>query len=151
VATMPIDLKSIEERLAKAKEEAAYWEKAQAVFNDPRWKDLSVPESQPVNGVLAKSVAPPVPGAYGSLRAMVHGALPNGDAAAAERKTSKDVVSQLQSGGYEFNAKDPIVAVNSALIALEEKGLAESLGKRGLAKLWRKKKQKSQEAPEGAS
>jgi len=143
---MAIDLKTINERLAKAKEEADFWEKARAVLDDPRLKALSAQEAESANGA-----SPTMPGAYGSLRNMVYEALPDVDAGIGLRVTTTQLVSKLQDGGYVFNAKDPMVAVNGALVALEEKGFAEWVGKRGLAKLWRKKRQGSQEAPEGAS
>ena len=145
---MAIDLKTIDERLAKAKEEADFWEKARAVLDDPRLRALSGADVQLANGNGNQHT---VPGAYGSLRSMVYEALPDADANSATRLTTTQLVLKLEQGGYVFNAKDPMVAVNGALVALEEKELAEWKDKRGLAKLWRKKRLKSQEASEEAS
>jgi len=144
--SMGIDLKTIEARLAKAKEEAEFWEKARAVLDDPRLKALSGLEVQTVN-----NATPTIPAAIGSLRNMVYEVLPDPDAGLMARITTTELVSKLEDSGYVFNSKEPMIAVNSALVALEDKGFAEWQGKRGLAKLWRKKRQKSQEASEEAS
>jgi hypothetical protein len=148
---MAIDLKTIDEQLAKAKEEAEFWARARAVLADPRLKAISTTESQPTNGASGIPSAPSVPGAYGELRNGVYAVLPDADANIGARVTTQQIVSLLGQRGYVFKSKEPTIAVNGALMALEGKGLAESYGKRGNAKLWRKKKQKSQEATEVAS
>lgn len=152
---MAIDLQTVEERLAKAKEEAAFWEKARAILADPRLKDLTVPQPRPVSMAPSTfsptSAATPVPRTYGELKNRVYGTLPSPEANIGERVTIQQIVTKLRAEGYVFQAKDPTIAVNGALMALEGQGLSESYGKRGNAKLWRKKRQKNQEAPEGAS
>src|SRR5208283_1648816 len=104
----------------KAKEETEFWENARALLADPRFKALSAPEPRPVT-------APPacVPGAYGEVRNNVYAVLPDADANIGNRLTTQQIVSLLQQGGYTFKAKEPPIAVNGALMALEEKGLAE--------------------------
>lgn len=143
--SMAIDLKTIDERLAKAKEDAAFWEKARAILSDPRMSQ-GEQNQQPTQTERRPSTAPR---AYGEQVARVLEVLPSADTRAS--LTTKQIVEQLQGSGYVFQSSDPQVAVNGALIALEGQGLAQSVGKVGNAKLWRKKKAKSQEAPEGAS
>jgi hypothetical protein len=146
-----LSLDSIEEHLAKAKEDAAFWERARAIMADPRMKAISASEPQRTSSVAVAFSAPSIPQAYGELKKNVYAVLPDADANIGARVTTQQIVSSLKQGGYVFKAKEPTIAVNGALMTLEEKGLAESCGKRGNAKLWRKKRQKSQEAPEGAS
>jgi hypothetical protein len=148
---MAIDLKTVDEHLAKAKEEAEFWEKARAVLADPRLKAISADEPRPANGRLPMPFSHAVAGVYGELRKNVLDVLPEADASIAARVTTRQIVELVKQRGYTFAAKEPEIAVNGALMALEEKGLAESAAKRGNAKLWRKKRQKTQEAPEGAS
>jgi hypothetical protein len=85
------------------------------------------------------------------MKNSVYAVLPEADAGIAERMTTLEIVARLQEKGYAFKAKEPQIAVNGALTALEEKGFVEWSGKRGNAKLWRRKRQKSQEATEVAS
>lgn len=152
VVPMPnFSLESIEERLAKAKEEAEFWEKARAVLADPRLKEIAVPAVKDGNGALHVPSDSPMPRVYGELRSSVYAVLPNADAGIADRLTTPKIVARLQEQGYVFQSREPGIAVNGALVALEDKGLAEWSGKRGNAKLWRKKRQKTPEAPEGAS
>ena len=145
---MAIDLKTVDERLAKAKEEADFWEKARAILADPRLAAINgdVPRT-----LTAVPIPQAMPGAYGEMQSRVYDALPEADANSAARMTTQQLVLRMELAGYVFKAKDPMVAVNAALVGLEGKGLAEWHGKRGLAKLWRKKRQQSQEAPEEAS
>jgi hypothetical protein len=150
---MAIDLQTIEERLAKAKEEAAFWEKARAILEDPRLKDLITPQPRPVSSAQSTFTQAAAPRAYGELKSRVYAVLPDADTYASS--TTQQIVDNLIEAGYVFQAKEPTIAVNGALVALEGQGLAEAYGKRGNAKLWRKKRQKreeqNQEAPEGAS
>lgn len=151
---MAIDLKAIDERLAKAKEEAEFWEKAKAVLADPRVRAISSEEVRPANVIRTLFVSgdtSQAAGIYGELRKNVLEILPDAEANIGTRMTTQQIVDLLRQRGYVFAAKEPTIAVNGALMALEGKGLAESVGKRGNAKLWRKKRQKSQEAPEGAT
>jgi hypothetical protein len=144
---MAIDLKDVEERLAKAKEEAEFWEKARTILADPRLNSITAPQPRPITPIAA----PEAPRAYGEMKNSVYAVLPEADAGIAERMTTLEIVARLQEKGYAFKAKEPQIAVNGALTALEEKGFVEWSGKRGNAKLWRRKRQKSQEATEVAS
>jgi hypothetical protein len=134
---MTFNLKDVEERLAKAKEDAEFWAKAHAILADPRLDSLSAPQPRP----MPPTAAPDAPRAYGEMKNSVYAILPEADAGFAARMTTLEIVARLQKNGYVFKAKEPSIAVNGALIALEEKGFAECAGKRGNAKLWRKKKQ----------
>jgi len=144
-----LNLETVEERLAKAKEEAEFWEKARSVLADPRLQALTAPPPHPIS--LASSTFTPVaaPRAYGELKNRVHSVLPGADKRAA--LTTQKIVKTLQDNGYVFTAKDPPIAVNGALVALEAEGLAQCTGKFKNAKLWQKGTPKNQEAPEGAS
>jgi len=144
---MSIDLKAIEERITKAKEEAAFWETARAVLADPRLKAIADDDVKPGN--LDRMFASAAAGSYGELRKSVLDALPDSEAGIFDRVTTQQIVKKLRDSGFKFISAKPPIAVNGALVALEEKGLAESVGRRGNAKLWRKKRQKAQEAPEG--
>lgn len=155
---MPIDLQTIDERLAKAKEEADFWEKARAVLADPRLAALSGSQTPAFSPTWQRATT--MPRAYGEIQDKVISVLPGPDAGIAERLTTQQIVAILLAQGYVFVAKEPAIAVNGALVTLQEKGLAEWSQKRGKAKLWRKKRAKiqetrkdseSQEAPEGAS
>jgi hypothetical protein len=134
---MAINLKDVEERLAKAKEEAAFWEKAHAILADPRLNSLAMPEPRP----MTPTATPEVPRAYGEMKNSVYAVLPEADAGIAARMTTLEIVARLQETGYVFKAKEPSIAVNGALTALAEKGFAEWSGRRGNAKLWKKKRQ----------
>jgi len=134
---MAINLKDVEERLAKAKEEAEFWAKARAILADPRLDSLATPRQHPITSTATLDT----PRAYGEMKNSVYAVLPEADAGIAERMTTLEIVAKLQAKGYVFKAQAPSIAVNGALTALEEKGFAEWSGRRGNAKLWRKKKQ----------
>jgi hypothetical protein len=133
---MAIDLKAINERLAKAKEEVSFWETARALFLDPRMEAISGAIVPPKQLELVSSGRKP---AYGELQQMVLDILPGGDVVIDNCVTTADIVGKLEANGYLFQAKEPAIAVNGALVALEEKGLAEWIGKESRSKLWRKK------------
>jgi hypothetical protein len=160
---MAIDIATIDERLAKAKEEAEFWEKARAVLADPRLQAISGEKAPTVQRGLSATQSQTIqtaiagPRAYGELQANVYGVLPEADAGVNHRLTTQQIVERLQNKGYKFVAKEPAIAVNGALITLEAKGLVDWSAKRGNAKLWRKKRQRvetvqeSQEPAEAGS
>lgn len=141
-----LSLEAIEERLAKAKEDVEFLERARALFFDPRSKAISAPESEPMN-VPPACQAPPMPRAYGELKSKVYEVLPAVDADGGARLTTQQIVARLLGGGYVFMSKDPIVAVNGALVALEGQGLARNVGKRGKARLWRRDRPQTKGLP----
>jgi len=145
---MAIDLQTIDERLAKAKEEAEFWEKARAVLADPRLRAIEEDKLPPVFDARPTVSDRPqtsvtVPRAYGELKNRVFATLPEFNAGINERITTQQIVERLKQQGYVFVSKDPTIAVNGALAAFEEKKIAEWNGKRGNAKLWRKKRPQS--------
>src|ERR1039458_9461199 len=129
-----LSLEAIYERLAKAKEDVAFWERARAVFTDPRiMQDEQNQQHTPI--ATRPSTGPR---AYGEQVERVLGVLPSAESRASIN--TRQSVDLLQKDGYVFQAGDPQVAVNGALVALEGQGLAQQVGKVGNAKLWRKKK-----------
>lgn len=154
---MNLDIKTVDERLAKAKEDAAFWEKARSVLDDPRMRAI-LGQQAPSGEVEPRTLAArPMPRAYGSLKHNVLAALPGPDADMSQRVTTRQIVATLETKGFVFTAADKEVAVNGALVALKDQGLAEWSGRMGNAKLWRRKvrsmqpRDPNQEAPEGAS
>ena len=145
---MPFDLKTIDERLAKAKEDAEFWERARSILADPRLKEVSAPDS-PVPAETPEMAKAPMPKAYGGLQNGAYLTLPPPGTPLLQCLTTRQIVDLMRQGGFQFESKEPMIAVNGALVTLMEKRKAESAGYRGNARLWRKKK--SQEAPEGAS
>ena len=144
VTMQNLSLEAIEERIAKAKDDLAFLEKAREVLGDPRIVSILGSQPRPVTATpTAPSYVAPsvVPRSYGEVKNRVYAVLPDADASIAARVTTQQIVTALQGNGYTFKAKDPWVAVNGALVTLEGNGLAESSGKRGNAKLWRKKTQ----------
>jgi hypothetical protein len=145
---MPLDLQTIDERLAKAKEEADFWEKARAILADPRLQAMTGtkpadPQPRPVTHSQPPA-STATPRAYGELQSHVYDALPEPDAGLHFRVTTQQIVDRLREQKYVFIAKEPTIAVNGALIAMEGKQLVEWSGKRGNAKLWRKKRPKAE-------
>jgi len=137
---MAIDLKAIDERLAKAKEDAEFWEKARAVLLDPRMAQVAQNgHTSPTAHTPARPSTQLRP--YGEMIQKVLEVLSE-----SSSMTTSEIVDRLTKDGYAFKAKEPGIAVNGALISLQEKGLARVSGKRVNAKLWRKRKQDSQEA-----
>jgi hypothetical protein len=150
VNTMPLDLQTIDERLAKAKEEADFWEKARAILADPRLQAMTGakpadPRPRPITH-SQPPMATAMPRAYGELQTHVYEALPEPDAGLYHRVTTQQIVESLLERKYVFIAKEPTIAVNGALIAMEGKQLVEWAGKRGNAKLWRKKRLRGEAA-----
>lgn len=141
-----LSLAAIDEGIAKAKADLAFLEKAREVLADPRIASILGPVPNAPARTSAASGSP-APRVYGALKEMVYSALPEPDSSISA--TIHQIVGNLQGRGYEFIAKDPGIAVNGALVSLEQDGRAKCTGKNGNARLWRKKK--SQEAPEGAS
>jgi hypothetical protein len=144
---MAIDLKSINENLAKAKAEADFWEMARQVLSDPRIAGVDRAVASPPP--LASHTPSSTPRLYGDLMQRVFESLPDLDGLPS--MTTSSIVDHLMTSGYEFQAKEPSIAVNGALVSLQEKGLAKTVGRRGNAKLWRKGKQENQEPAQDAS
>jgi len=130
-----IDLKTINENLANAKADVAFWEKARAVFLDPRIAGIegerlvlaALPEPSPVGTVQPRT--------YGELKKRVYDALPAwGEAPAG---TSK-LVAVMERSGYVFASKTPAISVNEALVTLEIEELAFMAVKQGVTRFWTK-------------
>lgn len=135
-----IDLKTIDENLAKAKADVTFWENVRTVFLDPRIAGVS--------GMQPRPAAPQAPSypitserlfrdnggrTYGELRRRVLEQLP---AYGANGITVNEIVDALLKAGYVFLAKDPSIAVNEALRGMESSKQCVIAGKRGLANLW---------------
>ena len=137
---MMVDLKTLDERLAKAKEEAEFWERARTLLADPRM--TQVLGENPVNASALETELPPNgtttgPRPRGQVRRKVWESLPPyGEREVAV--TIREIVNRLTAQGYVFEAKEPEVAVNAALVALEAEHAAQNTGRRGKAKLWTK-------------
>jgi hypothetical protein len=136
---MAIDLQTIDERLAKAREDAEFWEKAKEVLSDPRITPLSTPQFR----APATSPSPVAPRLYGEVKQRVYAVLPNADSKAS--LSTNDIVELLEKQGYVFNAKDSRIAVNGALTALEKQGIAHPVEKVRNARYWRRKKMDGQD------
>lgn len=134
-----IDLKTINENLAKAKEDVAFWERARTVFLDPRinpslqYNSLNLPMPFPVA---------PLHRPYGELKRKIEMVLPDTGEAGM---TTGELVQLLVGQGYVFLAKVPSIAANEALRSLSEEGNAVNVGMRGISKLWTRGKRKDQE------
>lgn len=137
-----IDLKTIDERLEKAKADVKFWEDARRVLLDPRISGLGTTQ----NLKLESPFPPPPPrSSYGDLRKRVAEFLA---VAPLEGVTTQEIADGLQQSGYIFSAKNPVIAVNEALQALG--GEAEPVGKKGNSKLWARKGTKNEGASEEA-
>ena len=137
-----IDLKTIDERLAKAKEDVAFWESARAVFLDPR---ISGDEAKPVS--IGKPAEPrqiqvrlrPAfahPRTYGELKRRVLEFVPD---FGTQPMTTTEIAAAMITSGYSFASRSPTIAVNEALASLGDR--VKVVGKQGLAKLWTKGQQ----------
>jgi hypothetical protein len=157
---MHLDMHIIDERIAKAKEELIFWENARIVLLDPRIVQLAPPAPPAAPAAPAAAPATPpaqdppmgtpsAPRVYGELKQKVYSVLP--DFESNQVAPIGWIIQQLGAIGYVFKAKDPSIAVNGALVSLQEQGLVESPQKKGNTKFWRKKPAINQEAPEGAS
>lgn len=129
---MKVDFKSVDERLAKAREEAEFWERARVLLADPRMEPV-------LNG--AQTAAPAIsslPGGrpYGEVRRKVYEMLPG--AGSRPGATTADLEVAMKATGYVFASKLPQVAINEALVALEKNHQARVVGKKGRARLWTK-------------
>lgn len=129
-----INLKAIDEHIAKAKEDLAFWERARSIFIDPRMAQLDQPSYQDIislSPLPIMSINPVRP--YGELKRKVYEHLPSFGAAGI---MVVDIVRQMQEQGYVFAAKVPAIAVNEALVSLGDS--AYLAGRRGISKLWTK-------------
>jgi hypothetical protein len=129
-----IDLSHIDEQLAKAKEDVAFWEKARAVFLDPRIAQVS--RYQTIDVLPSPSPVSTAQRPYGELKRKVLDALP-GWALGVPVSTSK-IVETLTSTGYVFASKTPAISVNEALVSLEADGDAFMASKVGNTRFWTK-------------
>jgi hypothetical protein len=137
-----IDLKTINENLAKAKEDVLFWEKAKALFLDPR-----ISQAFPVrlNGLPTPTPLNALPRPYGEVKKKVFEALPKwGDPSVS----TSMLVERMEKGGYVFVSKAPAISVNEALVNLEAEGLAFMVEKRGVTRYWTKMQPKRQEPAE---
>ena len=124
-----IDLTTIDERLAKAKEDVAFWERARSIFIDPR---ISLVELDRERLPVAQPLSPATPHRpYGELKRKVLEVLPPYGSVGT---TTNEIVSGMQRGGYVFASRVPAIAVNEALVSLGDE--AFMAGRRGISKLW---------------
>lgn len=131
-----IDLKTIDDNLAKAKEDVIFWENARALFLDPRISqigEISASTTVPASLPPADTVIVPAPRPYGELKRKVYETLP---AAGQSGMTTAEISLAMIHDGFIFASRVPAIAVNEALASLGEQ--AQVVGKRGLAKLWTK-------------
>ncbi len=128
-----IDLKTIDENLAKAKEDVAFWEKARVVFLDPRITQAQ--QSLPLQSLPVPFPIPPAPRPYGEVKRRVLAVLPERDQPGL---STAELADRLTREGFVFVAKVPSIAVNEALRSLLEEGKAVNAGMRGISKLWTK-------------
>ncbi|MDR3735206.1 MAG: hypothetical protein P4L10_06675 [Acidobacteriaceae bacterium] len=137
---MTIDLKTIESNLAKAKLDVLFWEKARAVFSDPRVAAVvgSAELVQP-RPTLLEQVTAQKP--YGELKRRVYALLPGFE---DDGLTTSAIVGMMQNAGYIFASKYPPISVNEALVTLAGEGKARIVGKRGVSNLWTREKVQSQ-------
>jgi hypothetical protein len=138
-----VNLQALEEQIAKAKEDLEFLEKARAVLADPRISGILGPQPRPVTATQIDT-SPITPKPYGELKDKVFSFLPEADTRADI--TVNEIVEKMLAEGYRFTAKEYGIAVNGALVALEAADRAQTVGKKGNAKLWRKKKQRISEA-----
>ncbi len=134
-----IDLATINERLAKAKEDVAFWERALAVFLDPRIAQVSV--AKPVIKLPEPTQLSPGPRPYGELKRKGFEALPDWGSHATVR--TSDIVDKLTAAGYMFASITPAVSVNEALVTLESEDKAFMFEKIGNTRYWMKTQPKS--------
>lgn len=129
-----IDLKTINERLAKAKEDVLFWERAKALFLDPRISGQVEPPQAPQTLPLPIPLAI-TPRPYGELKRRVLEALPDWG---QQPVTTNDLVATIEASGYTFVSKTPAVSVNEALVTLEAEGLSFMVVKQGITRFWTK-------------
>ena len=129
-----IDLKTIDEHLAKAKEETAFWERARAVVLDPRIANIAETPAikPPPKTALLPGLGPP-PRPYGELKRKVLEALPE---YGSDGVTTTEIAVVMEQSGYQFATRTPGIAVNEALVSLGDQ--VKIVGRRGIAKLWTK-------------
>lgn len=131
-----IDLKTIDDNLAKAKEDVIFWENAKALLMDPRISQMgkaSGPAPTPEPVPPAVTVMVPGPRPYGELKRKVYETLPE---AGESGMTTAEISFAMLRAGFVFNSRVPAIAVNEALASLGEQ--VQVVGKKGLAKLWTK-------------
>lgn len=136
-----IDLKHIDEQLAKAKEDVAFWEKARVVFLDPRISQVS--RYQTIDVLPAPAPVSVVQRPYGELKRKVFDTLPEWGIRAG--LTTANIVERLTGEGYVFVSKTPAVSVNEALVTLEVEGKAFMFEKVGNTRYWTKAQAKPAE------
>jgi hypothetical protein len=127
-----IDLKTINENLAKANEDVAFWEKARVLFLDPRMAQAASTQltALPTASPVGSQVRP-----YGELKRRVLESLPEW----GERPlNTNSLVEKMEQSGYVFSSKTPPISVNEALVALEAEGSAFMVEKIGVARFWTK-------------
>jgi hypothetical protein len=138
-----MDLKTIDENLAKAKADVSFWETARNVFLDPRISGLLV-NSKPAPSLPPAVPASTMPRPYGELKETVKKTL---QARWGEKMTTSDIAKAMKDSGYVFVSKTPTIAVSGALESLGIK----TCGMRGSSYLYKLDSPKDQEAPEGTS
>src|ERR1700722_18102364 len=120
-----VDLKTIDERLAKIREEAEFLERARALLADPRMEQLLgeriVSSPTPAPPAATTSISMSTNGAgrrpHGELKRKVLEMLPPEDSTTPI--STKEIVRNLIASGYILQAKDHEMAVNAALVSLE--------------------------------
>ena len=132
---MAIDLKTIDEKLAKAREDLAFWENLRSAFLDPRvtGDDLNIrePKRYLIRGGAKPSHMHAGRAPYGEIRKRVLEALPPFGQTPLR---STEIADAMVRSGYVFKARTPSIAVNGALVAL---GSSVHMAKSdGLSKLW---------------
>jgi hypothetical protein len=134
-----IDLKTIDENLAKAKADVTFWETAKALFLDPRIMQATSTKPTPP---MAPPAAGQQPRPYGELKKKVLEALPEWGQPPV---STVMLVLQMEEAGYVFASKTPAISVNEALVGLEAEELAFMVEKRGVTRFWTKMQPKRQE------
>ena len=142
-----IDLNAINENLAKAKADVEFWEKARALFLDPR---ITQANSTQLTALPAPSPVGPPSRPYGELKRKVLETLPEWKDE-GECYSTTAIVKKMEARGYVFASKTPAISVNEALVNLDKEGLAAVGNTVNGTRYWIKAPPKDQEAPEGAS
>lgn len=143
-----LDLRTIDDNIARLRTDLEFWEQAKRILTDPRIVGATPAKLPFPTPAAAELIATQNQlrqrTAYGDVRNAVLLMLPNHGGPPIG---SREIVDGLIASGFRFKAKHQVMAVNDALSGLEQAGKAIVVRKEGIAKLWTK----SREAPEGAS
>ena len=136
-----IDLFSVDSRLLEIEEEKKFLLSVRALLLDPRIKAIG---SRPTNGTATPATSPNASDQPVVKRGEQQKAVYDVLRADGPGVTTKEITALMRQRGFVFVAKYPEIAVNESLISLGNK--VRVVGRRGLAKLWAKNPEASEEA-----